>query len=108
MKITYSPHFHQQIGPQEMLVAALYSRGAYGFTGRRGLFDSLTQGHLWHCDGWSCDEGVMSLLIHIQTLGIKWNSKIPLESTTGTWIHGAGEREIYEANKKQRATQLVM
>eukprot|EP00434_Breviolum_minutum_P019363 symbB.v1.2.017070.t1/scaffold1283.1/size126978/9 len=28
----------------EMLVAALYSRGAYGFTGRRGLFDSLTQG----------------------------------------------------------------
>lgn len=46
MKITYSPHFHQQIGPQEMLVAALYSRGAYGFTGRRGLFDSLTQGHL--------------------------------------------------------------
>ena len=28
----------------ELLVAALYSRAAYGFTGRRGLFDSVAQG----------------------------------------------------------------
>ncbi|CAK9106256.1 unnamed protein product [Durusdinium trenchii] len=28
----------------EMLVAALYSRAAYGYTGRRGLFDSVAQG----------------------------------------------------------------
>ena len=29
---------------QEMLMAAVYSRAAYAYTGRRGLFDSVTQG----------------------------------------------------------------
>lgn len=88
-----------------MLVAALYSRGAYGFTGRRGLFDSLTQGHLWHCDGWSCDEGVMTDLFDpYPNFGnqMELEDSIRVEST-GTWTDGAGEREREIDMRKQKA-----
>lgn len=73
-----------------MLVAALYSRGAYGFTGRRGLFDSLTQGHLWKFG--AVMKGVMTDLLDPYP---NFGNQMELEDSIRVNIW---------ANKKQRAT----